>query len=164
MAGGNILLKELASTAITITSTGASTTNGSATSAGAGSLDMRSGGTTGAVEPISGFFELTWQVATATGIGANTVIADLYLIPSADGTNYATVDTTSGAGNCPPSTRFGSITNALASPSTSTNYRSVTSVGDVFPVLYTPYIVNRCGQTISANWTLKFYPIEAQYT
>lgn len=161
---GNILLKELASTAITITSTGASTTNGSITSAGAGSLDMRSGGTTGAVEPISGFFELTWQVASVSGILSGTTIADLYLVPSADGTNYATIDSTSGAGVAQPSTRFGSFVNPLASPSTSTNYRAVTSVGDVFPVLYTPYIVNRVGQTISANWTLKFFPIEAQYT
>ena len=157
---GNLLLKELASTGSTITSSGGSTSNGNATSAGAGSLDLRSGGTTNAVEALCGYFELTAQWATVTSIAQGTIVADLFLVPSIDGTNYATVDTT----YISPNLRFGQFVNALASPSTSTNYRFATGVGDLFPTLYTPYIINRSGQTISANWTLKFYFAIAQYT
>ena len=163
MSGGNLQSKELGASGVTITSTGASTTNITATSAG--TLDMRSGGTTGAVQPLSGYFELTAQWSTVTSIVSGTPVADLYLVPSADnGSNYATVDTTSGAGFIPSALRFGSFVNALASPSGSTNYRFATAFGDVYPDIYTVYIINRSGQTLSANWTLKFFPIEGQYT
>jgi hypothetical protein len=160
---GTLSLKELAATGITITSTGASTTNGSATSAGAGSLDMRAGGTAGALEPIAGYFELTCQWATITNIVSGTIVADLYLVPSIDGTNYATVDTTASAGYISSANRFGSFTNPLASPSATTNYRFSSPIGDCWPTLYTPYIINRSGQTISVNWALKFFPVEGQY-
>jgi hypothetical protein len=40
----------------------------------------------------------------------------------------------------------------------------VTAPFDLFPALYTVYILNRSGQTIAANWTLKILPCEAQYT
>ncbi len=160
---GNIFLKELASTGITITSTGGSTTTGSITSAG--TLDMRSGGTSGALEPINGYFQLSGQITTITGITSGTPIADLYLVPSLDGgTTYATVDSTAGAGVAPYVTRFGTFTNTLATFVTLTTYTWVTGVAECFPTIFTVYIIGRSGQTLNANWTLKFYPSMAQYT
>ena len=159
---GNILLKELTSTGNTITSTGASTTQGTATSAG--TVDFRSGGTSGAVDAIAGYFELTSQWATTTSIVQGSPVADLYLVPAIDGTNFATIDSTSGASYISGNFYAGTFINALAMPSTSTNYRFATPVVELFPSIYTVYIINRSGQTISVNWTLKFVTTEAQYT
>ena len=157
---GNLALKT--GTAVTITSTGGSTTNGSATSAG--TIDLRAAGTANLIEELQAFMELTCQWATVTSIAAGTIAADVYLVPALDGTNYATV-TAAGAGAdyIASTMRVGScvVTNT---PTAATNYRYVTAPFDLFPALYTVYILNRSGQTISANWTLKILPCEAQYT
>lgn len=157
---GNLALKT--GTAVTVTSSGGSTTTGTATSAG--DVDFRSGGGTAAlVEEIMAFAELTAQWSTTTSIAAGTVVADLYLVPKLDGTNAADVDTTSGSSYIASNYRVGSFVSPKAL-STSTNYRFATAVFDLFPGLYTAYVLNRSGQTISANWTLKVLPAEAQYT
>src|SRR5574340_243198 len=90
---GNFFL--LTGTAVTVTSTGGSTTNGTATSAG--TVDLRSSGTANLIEELQAFAELTAQWSTITGIADGTIAADCYLVPALDGTNYASVDTTSGS-------------------------------------------------------------------
>lgn len=156
---GDIFAKE--GSAVTVTSTGGSTTNGSATSAG--DIDLRSGGTANLIEPFEALFELTAQWATITSITGGVPIADVYLVPKLDGTNAAAVDTTSGAGRCPQGSYADTIVCASA-PTANTNMRFVTGIVKLFPLLYTVYIINRSGQTISANWTLKVVAARAQYT
>lgn len=156
---GNILI--LTGTTTSITTTGGSTTTGTATSAG--TIDLRSGGTTNLAEMMEAFFELTCQWATITSIAAGNVIGDLYLVPAIDGTNYIDVDTTSGSSVISSNMRFDSFRCAKA-PSANTNMRFATASGLLFASLYTVYLLNRSGQTISANWTLKMLAQAARYT
>jgi len=134
----------------TLTSTGASLTNGSGGSAG--DIDLRtSGGYEGDFEVQ---FELICQWATITSITNNTIVAELYLVPKMDGTNAPDVDTTSGASNFPQSA-FGEWLVACKAPTANTDMRFTTKKFPVAPRLYTVYLKNRSGQTITANWTLK---------
>jgi hypothetical protein len=155
---GNILLKEQA--VVTLTSTGASLTTGSAGLAGT-QLDCRAAGN--AADLFAALFSLTAQWATVTGIAAGTTIADLYLVPAIDGTNFPDIDTTAGASYIAYPHRVGSFVAAKA-PTANTNALFQSQPVDLMPVLYNVYIINRSGQTMSANWTLKALAAAAQYT
>lgn len=155
---GNILSKEQA--IVTLTSTGASLTSGSAGLAGT-QLDCRNAGN--AADMLNALFSLTAQWSTVTGIAAGTTIADLYLVPAIDGTNFPDVDTTSGASYIPYTMRAGSFV-ASKAPGSATNMIFQSSVVDLMPALYNVYILNRSGQTMSTNWTLKALAAAAQYT
>lgn len=154
---GNILLKEQA--VVTLTTTGASLTSGSAGLAGA--LDCRAGGN--AADLFAAMASLSVQWATVTGITALTTVADLYFVPAIDGVNFPDIDTTAGASNIPFPQRVGSFV-APKAPTVNTNalYQSIPF--ELMPVLYNLYILNRSGQTMSANWTLKVLAAAAQYT
>ncbi len=156
---GDLFLKEL--TPVTITSTGASVADKTASSAG--TVDMRAAGTANVIEDVQAFLELTCQFATITGIVAGTIIGDAYLVPALDGTNYADVDTTSGASYIGSPMRVGSFVSHKQLV-TATNYRIPTAVFDLFPALYTVYVLFRAGQTVTVNWTLKIAAARAQYT
>jgi hypothetical protein len=140
-------------TAITLTSTGGSTTNGSYTAAGT-DLDVRSGGNASLLTDFD--FLLICQVATATGIALGTIMADLYALPKLDGTNLPQIDTASAAAYAPNNFRVGSFIAAKILTTSTDTYFAITGVL-LKPNLYTLAIINRCGQTISANWTLKAY-------
>lgn len=155
---GNIFSKERA--IITLTSTGASLTTGSAGDA-ATTLDARSGGN--AAQDLQARLELVCQWATITGIVKGTVAAELYLLPALDGTNYPDVDVTSGASAIPYESFVGQFT-CIKAPTANTNMRFVSGVIDLHPVLYKAYILNKSGQTIAVNWSLKVVPAQAQYT
>lgn len=155
---GSIFYKERA--VVTITSTGASTTTGSITSAGA-DLDCRAAGN--AADDFEAWFELTCQFATITSITGGVTIADLYLVPKLDGTNLADIDSTASAGRAPLGSYFDSFVCAKA-PTAATNMRFVTGKGQLFPLLFTPHIINRSGQTMSVNWTLKVVSAQSQYS
>lgn len=148
-------------TATTITSGGTSLANLTAVSAGV--IDLRAAGTTNLIEQISAYLELTSQWTTITNITAGVVVADAYLVPSLDGTNYADVDTSSGASYIASDFYAGSFV-APKQLVTVTNYRFATKPFDLFPGLYTVYVLNRSGQTMngSGNWTLKILPASAQ--
>jgi len=156
---GNIFAKERA--IVTLTSTGASLTTGTAGAAnGTADLDARTGGN--APDDLRAQFELTCQWVTVTGLVANTVIGELYLVPALDGTNFPDLDTSGGV--LPMSTYVGSFV-ATKAPTSNTNMRFISPVVDLMPVLYRPYLKNPTGtQTISANWTLKVVSAQAQYT
>ena len=157
---GDIRAKERA--IVTLTSTGGSLTNGSAGAAnGTADLDARSSGN--APDDLVCQFELVCQWATITSIVKGTVAAELYLVPLLDGTNLPDVDTTSGSSALPYSAFAGSFT-CIKAPGANTNMRFVSGEVSINPVLYRPYILNKSGQTIAANWTLKVVPIQAQYT
>lgn len=156
---GDLALKT--GTAVTVTTTGGSATNLSAVSAG--DVDFRSGGTANLIEQMLAFAELKAQWSTVSGIAAGSLIADLYLVPKLDGTNAVDIDTTGGASFIPSTFRVGSFM-AAKQPTSSTDARFATAVFELFPALYTAYIINRSGQTISANWTLKLLPAEGRYT
>jgi hypothetical protein len=154
---GNILLKEQA--IVTLTSTGASLATGSAGLAG--QLDARAGGN--AADMFAALFSLTAQWATVTGIAAGTVAADLYLVPAIDGASFPDIDTTAGASYIPYTMKAGSLIAAKA-PTANTNALFQSAPVDLLPTLYNVYIVNKSGQTISANWALKVLAAAAQYT
>jgi hypothetical protein len=155
---GDIRAKERA--AVTLTSTGASLTTGSAGAAGT-DLDARAAGN--AADDFYARFQLTCQWATITSIVAGTIAADLYLVPKLDGTNLPTLDTTSGAARLPAACWAGSF-ECQKAPTANTDMLMVTPTVQIDPLLYTAYIVNRSGQTISANWVLKEVSIQGQYT
>lgn len=154
---GSILLKEQA--IVTLTSTGASLTTGSAGLAG--QLDARAAGN--AADMFAALFSLTAQWATATGIAAGSFVADLYLVPAIDGTNFPDIDLTAGAAYIPFTMKAGSFI-ASKAPTASTNALFQSAPVDLLPTLYNVYIVNKSGQTMSANWSLKALASAAQYT
>lgn len=148
----------------TITSTGALAATGSAVLAG--TLNTSSGGPSATAGKVSALFSLLAQWATITGITANTTIADLYLVPAIDGTNFPDVDLTSGASVIAFGYRVGSFV-ASKAPTANTNMLFSTASAapvELFPAIYNVYILNRSGQTMSANWTLKAQAAGAQYT
>jgi hypothetical protein len=155
---GNLLLKE--QPIVTLTTTGASLTTGSAGVA-ATQLDCRASGN--AADMFTALFSLAAQWATVTGITAGTTIADIYLVPAIDGSNFPDIDTTAGASYIPYPHRAGSFV-APKTPATNTNMLFQSAPVDLLPVLYNVYLINRSGQTISANWTIKAVAVAAQYT
>lgn len=155
---GDIRQKERA--IVTLTSTGASLSNGSAGAAGT-DFDARAAGNF--ADDMAAQFELTCQWATVTGIAAGTVVADLYLLPKMDGTNLPDIEATSGASKLPFAAFVGSF-EAQKTPTAATNARFVSAAVQFNPLLFTAYIINRSGQAISANWTLKAIGVQGQYT
>lgn len=155
---GDIRQKERA--IVTLTSAGSSLTGGSAGSA-AIDFDARAGGNF--PDDLFAQFELTCQWATVTGIVAGTVAAELYLVPQLDGTNLPTLDTASGASRLPAACYVG-LFECQKVPTASTDVRLVSPIVAFNPLLFTAYILNRSGQTIAANWTLKAVGVQGQYT
>ena len=157
---GDIRAKERA--IVTLTTTGASLTNSSA-GLGNQTVDFDARSTGNAADDLQAQFELICQWATITSIVKDTTAADLYLIPVLDGTNVPDVDTTAGTSALPYTAFVGSFV-CVKAPTANTNMRFITPVIDISPRLYKPYILNRAGQTITANWSLKVVSDQAQYT
>jgi hypothetical protein len=158
---GDIFSKERA--IVTLTTAGSSLTNNSGGVANATSdLDCRNGSSV-TPQDFEAIFEFIGQWSTVTGITNGTVVAELYLIPALDGTNFPDVDTTSGASNFPPATLVGLFT-ACKAPSSSTDMRFVSNPVNLQPLLYRPYIKNKSGQTLAANWTVKAVSVRTQYS
>jgi len=156
-------LKGKSGTTLTLTTTGASLTNGSAGAAGS-AVSFKSGGTTELADMLSAVFELTVQWATVTGIAANTVVADVYFVPRNEAdTADCQIDTTSGSSYIPSSYRVGPLLAAKA-PTANTDAVFKTDKFDSPQQKGTFYILNRSGQTMTANWTAKVAPSDAQYT
>jgi len=157
---GDIRAKERA--IVTLTTTGGSLTTGTA---GLGNqtadLDARSSGN--APDDMQCRLELVCQWATITSIVAGTIAAELYLVPVLDGTNVPDIDTTGGSSRLQYSTYVAPFECPKA-PTANTNMRLITGPIYIDPLLYKPYILNRSGQTISANWSLKVVSVQGQYT
>ena len=133
-------------------------TNTSAAAAGT-DFDARASGN--AADDLQAQFELTCQWATITSIVSGTIAAELYLLPKMDGTNLPTFDNTSGAAVLPAACFVGTFICTKA-PTANTDMIFVSPTIDISPRLYTAYLRNRSGQTISANWTLKVISDQAQ--
>lgn len=155
---GNLLWKEQA--ALSLAGSGSALTSGSAGLL-ATQLDCHAGGN--AADLFAALFTLSAQWATVTGIVAGTTVADLYLVPAIDGTNFPDIDTTAGASYIPYTMRFGSFVAAKA-PSANVDARLQSAPVELMPVLYNVYIINRSGQTISSGWSMKALAAAAQYT
>ena len=157
---GDIRAKERA--IVTLTSTGLSIATGSAAVANAtADFDARSTGN--APDDLQAQFTLQCQWATITGIVVNTVVAELYLLPAIDGTNFPDVDLTASTSAIPGAAYAGAFVCAKA-PSANTNMLFISPNISFNPMLLRPYIINRSGQTMTANWTLKAVSVQAQYT
>jgi len=147
---------------VTLTTTGSSITNGSAGVANAtADFDARSSGNF--PDDLVAQFELVCQWATITGIAAGTQVAELYLLPIPDGTNAPDIDTTSGSSRLPWAS-LAAVFEATKAPSSNTNMRFVSAPVSFNPLLLRPYVLNRSGQTMSANWSLKAVGVQGQYT
>lgn len=155
---GDIRAKERA--IVTLVSSGSSLTTGTAVAAGT-NLDARAAGN--AADDFQAQFELVCQWATITSIVAGTIAAELYLLPLLDGTNAPTVDTTGGSSRLPAAAYVGAF-ECTKAPTANTDMRFISGVVSFNPLLFTPYILNRSGQTISAAWSLKTVSVQAQYT
>lgn len=139
-----------------LTSSGASLTNGSAALAGfPGTIDLTAAGNETWANDLVGIFELTAQWATVSGISAATTVAQLYMVPTFDGTNYADVDLSSGASNIPGST-LKAMFPAAKAPTANTNMLFASNEVLLLPLKYRIYLKNSSGQTMAANWTLKW--------
>ena len=157
---GDLRAKERA--IVTLTSTGASISSGSAAAANAtADFDARSTGNF--PDDLQAQFEFVCQWATITSIMAGTIAAELYLVPILDGANLPDVDLTAGTSRLPYSTYAGAF-ECTKAPVAATNMRFVTGNVTFNPALLRPYILNRSGQAISANWSLKAVSVQAQYT
>lgn len=161
---GNIFWKEQAIVTLT-SSLAALVQNGGGAANGTANLDVRSAGN--AAEMFSAAFELTVQWATVTSITSGTIVGDLYLVPALDGTNFAQIQIANASTDYISQQHYvGSFINAIPSGTlaTGTNYRFDVMNVDLQPLLYTPYIINRSGQTYTVNGTLKVVATQAQYT
>jgi hypothetical protein len=124
-------------------------------------LDVRALGNT--AEDFEALFELTVQWVTPTAIVLNTKVADLYLLPSLDGTVFPDVDLTAGSSALPLPSYIGSFV-AVKAPAANTNMVFTINLAILHPVVYKPYLLNTSGQTISAGWTLRDVSAQAQYS
>lgn len=157
---GDIRSKERA--AVTLTSTGASIATGSAAVANAtADFDARAGGN--APDDLQAQFQLTVQWATVTNILVNTVVAELYLLPALDGTNFPDIDLTASTSALPGAAYAGAFV-ATKAPTASVNAVFISPNIAFNPFLLRPYILNRSGQTMAVNWTLKAASVQGQYT
>lgn len=143
---------------IALTTTGASIATGSGAAAG---TDLNCQTTGNAAEDFQAIFELIVQWVTITSIAVNTPIADLYLVPKVDGTNLPDIDLTASTSALPVGTWVGSFI-ATKAPTANTNARYVTPTVNLNPLKYTAHIINRSGQTMTANWTLNAVTWRAQ--
>ena len=157
---GNLAAKERA--IVTLTTTGASLTSGSAAVANAtADFDARAAGNF--PDDFQAQFEFVCQWATVGSIAANTVSAELYLVPLIDGTNLPDVDLTAGS-SALPQAAFAGVFMCTKAPAAATNMRFVSPTVQFNPFLMRPYVLNRSGQIISANWSLKAVSVQGQYT
>lgn len=158
---GDIFWKERS--IITLTSTGASLTNNSGAAAGT-ELDVRTAGN--AEGDSAAIFRLACQWGTVTGIAAGSLIADLYLVPKVDGTALPDLDLTTGASYIPYIYRVaGFVAPKIPTVSTTMTFDS-NSLDQlpILPLLYTAHLINRSGQSMSANWSLKAVTARRQYS
>lgn len=164
MAGGNLKWNEQAILTLS-SSIAALVNNGGGLANATANLDVRTGGN--AAEMYSANFELTVQWATVTNIVSGTLVGELYLVPCLDGggTNFGTVDIANASTDyIQPTCYVGPFVNTLHAPATGTNYIIPLLGIDLQPLLYRPYIINRSGQTWTANATLKVVSAMGQYT
>ncbi len=150
---GALLLKEIAAYTLS-TSNCASISASTVTTAIGNNFDCRSTGTSAA----AAIFELICSFNVTTGIVFNSNVADLYLIPAPDGTNFPDIDTS----HVSPNHYVGSFL-AAKTPVVSTNVRFATGPIDVFPALYQAAIFAVPGP-INSSWTLKVTPAQGSYT
>lgn len=145
---GNITLK--AGTVQTLANAnGGSTANNAATAAG---TDLDNTATLARYYN----FELNGGFGSSVTAGEDL---DLYLVPKLDGTNAADKDTST------PLFQPSHYAGTFITPTTGTAARRMTIEGvEVGPHVYTAYVWNKSGQTLSANWTLKAFPVLDQYT
>ncbi len=149
---GAIFQKEIA--AVTLQDATSLALSNAAQVAAATTLDNRSSGN--GAESFRGTFQLTGGFGSGPSVGANV---DLYLVPALDGSTYATVD---ASGHVMPSDCFiGSFFVIL--DQTAAQVMTISGV-ELDPLLYKAYLSNGSGQQLSAGWTLKFVPEQAQYT
>jgi len=94
---------------------------------------------------------------------SGTPVADLFLVPAVDGTNFADVDIANASTDyISPQHYVGSFINDLHNPAINTSYRFATQAIDLFPLLYKPYLINRSPYTYNSNAVLKAVSAKTQ--
>jgi|ERR1700721_688467 len=147
---GNIT--EKAGSAVTTVSSGGSVSNAAASIAnGASNLTNSTGLCNSTIARLT---------AAAGSVPAEGATVSLYLVPKADGTNIAGVDTSTPY--LSPNYLVGFFYWPAAS-SASSQIMDITGI-PLEAYDYAPYIINNLGQSISSGWSLVFYPTTGQYT
>jgi|SRR5580765_2112457 len=155
-----IFYKDVAPTALTATAG----TLADQTAVLLGLMDLRGAGSVAnLILNFEMIADILCKFTTITGIIARKVVADLYLVPAVDGTNFADVDTTSGASYIPSNYRVGSFI-APFQFVTATNVRMATAQFDAYPLKYNAYLQNVAGQTMTAGAVVTIAPARVQYT
>lgn len=157
---GDLFTKE--GTIATLEANGGSLATTVAAEANDVTLDLRSGGLSGAVQNLLFQFELVCQWATITSIVKDTVAAELYILAALDGTNYPDIDT--GTPSALPGIAYVGNFTCTKAPTANTNMRFHSPRIALPPFLHKAYILNRSGQTMSAAWTLKVLSARGQFS
>ena len=140
--------KELAGSVQTLEANGGAISNGAAGAADDANLDN----TTELAFAYD--FELNAGFGSSVTAGEDV---DLYLVPVLDGTNEADKDTST------PKFQDSHYRGTFITANTGTTARRMTIEGvPVGPYAYKAYLVNKSGQTVSATWTLKAFPVKSQ--
>jgi hypothetical protein len=155
---GTLFLKEVPIYTLS-TSNAASLAAGAATTVIGTTLDCRSSGAN-SPEAAVAMFQLTASWNVTTGITVGTDIADLYLLPALDGTNYPAI----GTSQVSPAQYVASFINPTTTVAVSTNILFTTPIVELFPTLYTAAIVNQSGQALNSSWILKVVTAQGNYT
>lgn len=147
-------IHQLEQAIVTLQATGAGSISNNVQVACATTLDCRSGGN--AAEMFMADFELL------AGFGSNPTVGaqiNAYLVPALDGTNYADVDATNH--NMPPACLIGSF---IVNKAQTAVQRMVILGVPLRPVLYTLYLDNQSGQTVTTStWSVKCVSSQDQY-
>jgi hypothetical protein len=149
---GEIFLKERAILTLQ-DNTSALLANAALVLAATATLDVRSGGNVG--QDFWANFELLTGFAVAPAV--DVVAAELYLVPSLDGTNWAEADTAKLQAN----TFVGTFVVLKAATAAQ---RLVLLNVPLQPLLYRVYIINRSAQSMAAGWTLRVVTAREQYS
>lgn len=162
---GNILYDERAIITLQDRTNTTAMTTGSGAAAATADLDVRAGGN--AAGDFLVIFDLFCRWGTTTNIAKNVVVAELFLLPSLDGTTFPDVDLTAGSSFISPPHTAGLFI-AAKQPGNNTDALFATGIVPLLPILYRAYIINRSSQTMTVtsgtSWRLRMISAQEQYT
>jgi hypothetical protein len=141
-------IKELAGTPQTLEASGGSCSNNAAVQANDANLDNTT--------ELGFTYDFTLSGGFGSSVTAGGAI-QLYLVPIIDGTNVATLDSST------PLFQPSHFRGTFVTPTNGTSARLMTVEGvPLGPYKYQAWLWNQSGQTLSSTWVLVAYPVKAQ--
>ena len=141
-------IKALAGSSQTLEASGASVSNNAVGTADDSNLDNTT--------ELAFYYDFELNGGFGSSVTAGEDL-DLYLVPKVDGTNLADKDTST------PLFQPSHYRGTFITPTNGTSARRMTiEAVPLGPYVYTAYVHNKSGQTLSSTWTLKAFPVKAQ--